>query len=144
MMSFNVSNLRKSIVQYHIQWNEIACNSIQIKSINHISFLTNLEVINNKLRPCNRSRLPHRLISWSNRLLINIIDLNLKQHFESSWQNQLKCVWIIKKVQNRSTLIEKRSKYIKNVKINWLFWYKLTISIFKLTISIFKLIFSIF
>ena len=89
--------------------------------------------LSSKLRRRNRSRSPNQLILRSNCLWIKFFDPILSSESELSRRNLFQQVKkIYWKVRNRSTLIKKRSNYIKNhqkVKINQLVWYKSTILI---------------
>ena len=67
-----------------------------------------------KLRRCNRSRLPNRLMLWLNCLLIDIFNPNLKLDFKSSGRYRLNCVQILSKSSN---LIERDWLNIKTVRI---------------------------
>ena len=67
-----------------------------------------------KLRGSNRFRLPNWLISWWNRLLINIFDPNLKLDFKLLWQNRLKGVQNI--LKSSESKIEIDQKWLKMLK----------------------------
>ena len=80
-----------------------------------------------KFRWSNRSRSTNRLITWSNRLLIDFFNSNSWNPNQSSQQNRLNRVQFYRK--NRLTFYKNCSKLIEKVKINWLFWYILIFSI---------------
>ena len=76
-----------------------------------------------KLRRSNQSRAKFCFISWSIHLLIDFFDPNWLSEsktcddIDSSGSKKAQKVWYL------STWIEKRSKMIKKVDLNWLFWY---------------------
>ena len=98
-----------------------------------------------KLRWCNRSRLLNRLISWSNRLLINFFNPNSSSESESSWQNRLKHVQIISK---RSKTIDSNLKEIESDPFYWksqiISTYLINLDIFDLSIDNFDLLINHF
>ena len=94
----------------------------------------------NKLRRCNQSRSPNQLILWSNCLLIDFFDPNLSSDsklLRQNWFQWLKKIKNLKIDWNKSKRDRIISKMIEKVKINQLFWYKYTISIFYSIFSIF-------